>query len=574
MERRLAAIMAADVVGYSALMEHDEAGTLTALKLLRTEIIEPAIDRHKGRTVKLIGDGALVEFASVIDAIECGLEIQRQIEDAANADLKLRIGINLGDIIMDGDDIYGDGVNVAARLEAMAEPGGICVSSIVHESLVNRIDAEFSDAGRHAFKNIERPIQVFRWPPSSKDDGARATLAKPDKPSIVVLPFDNMNNDPDQEYFADGIVEAITAELAKVRSFFVIARNSAFTYKGRQFDLRDVGRELGVGYALEGSVQRAGNKIRITAQLIETENAAHVWAQRFDGDVDDIFELQDSITEQVAGALQPSIRLAEIERTARKRPQEFGAYDFTMQALPHCWHLERDDTAIALEHLEKAIDIDPNYPLALSLMAWCHAQRSVYNWTDDVEGTKARALDLAEKAARYSGDDPLVLSVLGTAHTIVRNYSTARILLEKAVSIDANSAWAWSRLGWLESYEDNCDPALAHFEKSRRLSPFDPLNFNTYVGMASALEGAGRYEEAILYFDRALQEAPHASWIYRSLASCLVGAGQMDRARDAYEKMKAAYPDLTASKIRAAMVFSTRFMDRMLANLKQLGLPD
>jgi adenylate cyclase len=574
MERRLAAIMAADVVGYSRRMEHDEAGTLKALKQLRSNIVEPAIARHKGRVVKLMGDGVLVEFGSVVDAVEAAVDVQTTIAGDTGCELQLRIGINLGDIIIEGDDIYGDGVNIAARLEAMAEAGGVCISSIVHDSLLNRISHSFSDAGRHEFKNIERPIQVFRWPASDDPIHKDTGLAKPDKPSIVVLPFDNMNADPDQEYFADGIVEAITAELAKVKSFFVIARNSAFTYKGRQFDIRDVGRELGVAYALEGSVQRAGNRIRITAQLIETENGAHVWAKRFDGSLDDIFELQDDITEQVAGALQPSITLAEIERTARKRPQEFGAYDFTMQALPHCWHLEKDETAKALGYLEQALAIDPQFPLALSLTAWCHAQRSVYNWTDDVEGTKAKSLELAELAASQSGGDPLVLAVLGTAHTIVRNYGTARILLERAVSIDPNSAWAWSRLGWLEAYGANYEAALPHFEKARRLSPFDPLNFNTYVGMASALEGAGRYDEAVAYFEKALHERPQATWIYRSYVSALVGAGRMDQARQAFGKLIAAYPDLTATKVRQAMVFTTEFMDRMIANLKQVGLPD
>ncbi len=574
MERRLAAIMAMDIVGYSSLMERDEAGTLATLKMMRRKLVGPAVVRHNGRVVKMMGDGALIEFSSVVDAVESAVDIQRTLADKAADAPKLRIGINLGDIIIDGNDIYGDGVNVAARLEALADPGGVCVSSIVRDSLVNRVDEDFSDVGEHQFKNIERPIRAYHWPKRKEASKGRPALAKPDKPSIVVLPFDNMNANSEQEYFADGIVEALTAALARVRSFFVIARNTAFTYKGRQFDLRDVGRELGVGYALEGSVQRAGSRIRITAQLIETENGAHIWAEKFDGSLDDIFELQDSITEKVAGALQPSIQLAEIERTGRKRPQEFGAYDFTMQALPLCWHLEREETAKALELLEKALQIDPKYPLALSLTAWCHAQASVYNWTDDIEGAKARALKMAEEAASLSGDDPLILTVLGTAHTIVRNNGTARILLERAVSIDPNAAWAWSRLGWLEAYDDNCDPAIAHFEKSRRLSPFDPLTFNTYVGMASAYQGAGRFDEAVECFERALQDRPQAAWIHRSYAPSLLGAGRAEQAQRSFERLVAAYPDLTTAKVREAMVFSDRFMDVMTGQLRTLGLPD
>ncbi|NNE21231.1 MAG: hypothetical protein HKN11_01340 [Rhizobiales bacterium] len=574
MERRLAAIFAADVVGYSSLMANNEAATLEALKAHRIQIFDPAVKKHRGRIVKLMGDGVLVEFASVLDAVECALSIQRQLGEESGV-IKLRIGINLGDIIIEGDDIYGDGVNIAARLETLADPGGVCLSSIVHESVGNRIDTEFADAGEHEVKNIERPIRVYRWPAErSASDNARPPLALPDKPSIVVLPFDNMSGDPDQEYFADGIVEAITAALANIRSFFVIARNTAFTYKGRHADVREIGRELGVSYILEGSVQRAGNKLRLTAQLIETENGAHVWAKRFDGSLDDIFELQDQITEQVAGALQPSIRLAEIERVRRKRPQDLGAYDFTMRALPHVWALEQPETVTALSFLEQALEIDPNYPLALSLAGWCHAQRSVYNWSDDIAASKSEALRLAEKAAELSSDDPLVLSVLGTVHTIIRNFGTARILLERAVSIDPNSAWTWSRLGWLETYADRPEPAMEYFEKSGRLSPFDPLIFNNYVGMASAMEGAGEFDKSVELFRRALQERPHAFWIYRSLAPVLVGAGRMDEARAAYDILMQHYPDLTLSKVRDAMVFSKPFMDVMLDGLRQLGMAE
>jgi adenylate cyclase len=561
-------------------MSEDEGGTLAALKSHRAELFDPLVAKHDGRIVKLMGDGALVEFTSVVNAVECAMAIQSALA-GCDAGIRLRIGINLGDVIIEGDDIYGDGVNVAARLEQMAEADCVLVSDDVYRHSKGRVDARFADLGEQQFKNIEQPVRVWRWQPEDRPQDGKANAhspgepqSLPDKPSIVVLPFDNLNNDPEQEYFADGIVEALTAALARVKSFFVIARNSAFVYKGRQFDLRDVGRELGVRYALEGSVQRAGQKVRITAQLIETLNGAHVWAERFDGTLDDIFELQDRITEQVAGALQPSIQLAEIERTARKRPQEFGAYDFTMQALPLCWQLEKEQTQTALGFLEKALEIDPRYPLALSLSAWCYAQQSVYNWTEDVVGAKNRALRMAEEAAHQSADDPLVLTVLGTAHTVVRNYSTGRILLERAVSIDPNASWAWSRLGWLEAYDDNCEAAITHFDRARRLSPFDPMTFNTYVGMASAYEGAGNYEKAISFYERALQERPQAMWIYRSYVSGLVGAGRMDDAKAAYAKLMQAYPSLTATKVREAMVFSKPFMDRMVANLKSVGLPD
>jgi len=592
MERRLTTILASDVVGYARLMGEDEAGTLAALKSHRKELFEPKAAQYNGRTVKLMGDGALMEFTSVVDAVAFAIEVQsampaRNAPAAQDRRIVFRIGINIGDIIVEGDDIYGDGVNVAARMETLAEPGGICISSIVHESIGNRIEAEFTDDGAHEVKNIDRPIRVFRWhPETSGKIEAKASgkvsagppggepLAIPDKPSIVILPFDNLSGDKEQDYFADGMVEAITAALGNISSLFVIARNTAFTYKGRPMDVRDIGAELGVRYVLEGSVQRAGNRVRITTQLIETEGGTHVWAKPFDGSIEDIFELQDAITEQVAGALLPSIQLAEIERVRRKRPQDYRAYDFTMQAFPHVWSLERQATDTGLKFLQQALDMDSDYPLALSLAAWCHAQRSVYNWVEDIEASQAEALRLAEKAANLSGNDPLVLSVLGTVHTIVRNHGTARILLERAVSIDPNAAWTWSRLGWLETYADNPEVALAHFEKSRRLSPLDPMTFNTYVGMASAYQGAGDYEQAIGLFRRALEERPNAAWIYRSLAWALVDAGRIEEAKAAYALLMESYPDLTADKIRKAMVFSPEFMDRMLANLKTLGLPD
>ncbi len=338
--------------------------------------------------------------------------------------------------------------------------------------------------------------------------------------------------------------------------------------------MRDIGKELGVAYVLEGSVQKAGNRIRIIVQLIETEGGAHIWTARHDGTIDDVFDLQDRITEQVAGALQPSIRIAEIERSRRKRPQEMGAYDYTMRAMPHVWALEKEESAKALDLLERALAIDPDYPLALSLAGWCHAQRSVYNWTDDVQESQSKALILAEHAAEISSDDPLILAVLGAVHTFVRNHGTARVLLERALAIDSNAAWAWSRLGWLDNYADRPEQAIEKFERALRLSPLDPMNFNNHVGIGSAYEVAERYDEAAAHYRRGLEERPHAMWIYRNLTSSLAGAGRMEEAREAYARLLRAYPDLTAAKFREAMVFSAVALDRMVNNLKKLGLPD
>ena len=433
-------------------------------------------------------------------------------------------------------------------------------------------------------KNIAEPMRAWRIRlvgeahpeirTSSSPIQPSQALALPDKPSIVVLPFDNMSAEAGQDYLADEIVEAITAALSCIRSFFVIARSSAFTYKGRATNARDIGKELGVAYLLEGSVQKAGNRLRITVQLIETEGGAHVWSSRYDGTIDDFFDLEDRITQQVAGALQPSIRIAEIERSRRKRPKDLGSYDYTMRAMPHVWALEKDESAKALELLEQALILDPEYPLALALAGWCHAQRSVYNWADDIAGSQAMARSLAERAADLSGDDPLILAVLGAVHTFVRNFGTARVLLERALALDPNCAWAWSRLGWLENYSDQPQKAITNFERALRLSPIDPINFNNYLGIGSAHVIAQDYDNAVTFYRRALAERPNARWIYRTLASTLLGAGRIEEAKQAFAEMLRSYPDLTISKFKQAMVFSNTTLDRIAENLRKLGLPE
>jgi adenylate cyclase len=587
-ERRLAAVMAGDVAGYSRLMGRDEELTLAQLKTFRKTLVDPRIASHRGRIVKTTGDGMLVEFASAVDAARCGVEIQREMaqqnaEVPSELRIEFRIGIHVGDIIIDDNDIFGDGVNIAARLEGIAEPGGVCISDDAHRQIRGKIDVVFDDIGEQTLKNIAEPMRAWHIRLAGESGPAIRSnpspiqvqaLPLPDKPSIVVLPFDNMSAEPGQDYLADGIVEAITAALSCIRSFFVIARSSAFTYKGRTTNARDIGKELGVAYLLEGSVQKAGNRLRIIVQLIETAGGAHVWSSRFDGAIDDFFDLEDRITEQVAGALQPSIRIAEIERSRRKRPQDLGSYDFTMRAMPHVWAFEKAESARAIELLEKALAIDPAYPLALSLAGWCHAQRSVYNWAEDIAGSQAMARSLAERAAEISGDDPIILAVLGAVHTFVRNHGTARVLLERAVALDPNAAWAWSRLGWLENYTDQPQKAIGNFERALRLSPIDPMNFNNYVGLGSSHEVAQEYDKAASFYRRALEERPNASWIYRHLASSLSGAGRIEEAKHALAEMMRYYPDLTVSKFKQAMVFSSTTMVRVADNLRKLGLPD
>jgi adenylate cyclase len=583
----LAAVLAADVAGYSRLMGRDEERTLAELKALRKTLIDPAIAAHRGRMVKTAGDGMLVEFASAVDATRCAAELQQAMakENATvppELRIELRIGIHVGDIIIDENDIFGDGVNIAARLESIAAPGGICISDDAQRQIRGKLDVVFDDMGPQQLKNIAEPMRSWRLRLEDEDGTIQSDsqpsrvhpLPLPDKPSIVVLPFDNMSAEPGQDFLADGIVEAITSALSRIRSFFVIARTSAFTYKGRARDARDIGRELGVAYLLEGSVQRIGNRLRIIVQLIETEGGAHVWSSRFDGTMDEFFDLEDRITEQVAGALQPSVRIAEIERSRRKRPQDLGSYDYTMRAMPHVWALEKEESAKAIELLEAALAIDAKYPLALSLAGWCHAQRSVYNWADDIAESQRKAQSLAEQAAQMSGDDPIILAVLGAVHTFLRNHGTARVLLERAVTLDPNAAWAWSRLGWVECYADQSKKSIENFERALRLSPIDPINFNNYVGIGSAHEVAQEYDEAAMLYRRGLQERPNARWIYRNLASSLSGAGRMEEAKQAYAEMMRSYPDLTISKFKQAMVFSPAALERMAENLRRLGLPE
>jgi len=574
MQRRLAAILAADVVGYSRLTGADEEGTLARLKALRTDVLDPTLAAHGGRLVKLMGDGLLAEFGSAVEAMRCAIAIQTELA-GRGGELRLRIGVNVGDVVVEQDDLLGDGVNIAARLQALAEPGGVVFSGAVHEYVDGRLPAAFVDGGRPELKNIDRPIRVWRWHP---DAAAAPAVPRhpvpPDKPSIAVLPFDNLSGDPDQDYFADGVVEAITAALSRIRRFFVIARNSAFAYKGRHVNVRDIGEQLGVAYVLEGSVQRARRRVRITVQLVETASGAHLWAEQYDGGVDDIFDLQDRITENVAGALQPSIQQAEIERSRRKRPQELGAYDHTMRALPRVWLLEKEAAERALALLDEALALDPDYPLACALAAWCWAQRSVYNWVDDIEDAKRRALALAERAASGSADDPLILAVLGAVHTFARNYGTARVLLERALVLDPNSAWALSRLGWLEVYADRPEAAEPHFRKALRLSPLDPMNFNNHVGLASARQVAGEDSAAADLFIRALEERPNAHWIHRNLAPALRAAGRHEEAEASCRELLAHYPKLTTRQFREAMVFSPRALDRICAQLRALGVPE
>src|SRR6266568_3835742 len=417
-ERRLTAILAADVAGYSRLMGGDEEGTLVQLKAHRSALVDPKITEHRGRIVKTTGDGVLVEFSSVVDAVRCAVDVQRGMAER-NAGvpqekrIEFRIGINLGDIIIDGGDIFGDGVNVAARLEGIAEPGNICISDDAYRHVRDKVDVPFEDAGEQSLKNIARPVRAYRVWISGAESRVRPALALPDKPSIAVLPFHNMSGDPEQEYFADGIVEDIITALSRFKSLFVIARNSSFTYKGRAVDVKQVGRELGVRYILEGSVRKAANRVRITGQLIDSATNAHLWADRFDGALEDIFDLQDQVTASVVGAIGPQLEQAEIERAKRKPTESLDAYDYFLRSMAGVHQFTRDANNDALRLFNKAIELDPEFAAAYGAAARCYAQRIANGWMVDRAREIAEADRLARRGAQLGKDDAVALCGAG-----------------------------------------------------------------------------------------------------------------------------------------------------------------
>src|SRR5215468_3247157 len=402
-ERKLAAILAADVAGYSRLMGVDEAGTLAQLKAHRRELIDPKIAEHRGRVVKTTGDGILIEFPSVVEAVGCAVELQQSMSER-NSDvpgdhrIEFRVGINLGDIIIDGDDIHGDGVNIAARLEAMAEPGMVCLSAAAWEQVRGKVPFGADDLGEHQLKNIERPVRVFRITSGASTTVTRKPLPLPDKPSIAVLPFQNLSGDPEQEYFADGMVEDIITALSRYRWLFVIARNSSFTYKGRAVDVKQVARELGVRYVLEGSVRKAASRVRIAGQLIDGSTGAHLWADRFEGALEDIFDLQDQVTASVVGAIAPRLEQAEIERAKRKPTESLDAYDYYLRGMASSYRWTKEGFSEALRMFYRAIELDPDFASAHGAAAWCYCLRKVSGWMTDREQERAETEMLARRA--------------------------------------------------------------------------------------------------------------------------------------------------------------------------------
>ena len=553
--RRLAAILAADVAGYSRLIGADEGGTLAALKATRSELIDPTIAAHGGRLVKTTGDGLLVEFGSVVGALRCATEVQagmaeRNATVPADKRIEFRIGINMGDIVVEDGDIFGDGVNVAARLEALAEPGGICVSARVQEEAAGKLGLSFEDMGEQALKNIARPVRAYRGAGigSAKAQETPA-LALPDKPSIAVLPFANMSGDPEQEYFADGMVEEIITALSRIRWLFVIARNSSFAYKGQFIDVTQVGRELGVRYILEGSVRKAGGRVRITAQLIEAATGAHLWADRFDGSLEDVFDLQDNVAISVAGVIEPTLQAAEIRRSSDRPTNDLTAYDRYLRAFANFPWSGREQMAKALDLFEQAIACDPRFAPAVAWAAVCLARRRIDGYVEDPQSAQHRAASLAEQALALAGDDP---GVLANVALVLGDDGDAEIsspisLIDRSLALNAGSARAWYISGLLRVMAGECDRAIEHSRTSLRLGPRGPVGVPLYV-MGLAYFFSSRFGEAAEQLALSVRAYPGWPPPLRALAACYAHMGRLEDARAVIEQLRAVGP-VAASEV-------------------------
>ncbi len=569
MERRLAAIMAADVVGYSRLIRADEEGTIAALKTLRAGLIDPKIAEHRGRIVKLMGDGMLVEFASIVDAVHAAVETQQAVSDhnsdiPADKRIELRIGINLGDVVIDGDDIQGDGVNVAARLEGMAEPGGICISGMVYEGVRDRIDVPFEDLGNQEVKNIDRPVRVWRW----VADGSGAVVFRqadeplplPDKPSIAVLPFTNMSGDPEQEYFADGITEDIITELARFSGLFVIARNSTFSYKGQVIDVRRIARELGVRYILVGSIRRAGNRVRINAQLIEKEAGSHIWSERYDRNLEDIFDLQEEITRNVVASIAPQIEMAEMERALRARGTNVSAYDLALKAQSQVYEGVRIGSPEVLEKAiqtaQESLEKDPRNLHALWTQAFANYYRHICCWGSAADQALDSAWAIIARLFQIDPSNSQAYSLRGELRVLRGEYDKGNADFHRAYALNPNSAFNLFYMACSESLSGLTGEAKEHAELGLRLSPRD-LDINlgvAYLALAQASFADGDFENAMECCKVAIQMHSKAPYRRALMIACCGHLGHLDEAARQVTDLYAFAPDFLPSVLRGDMI--------------------
>ena len=575
-QRRLAAILAADVVGYSALMERAEEATYTEFERLVRELIEPSLSRHEGRLIKTTGDGALAEFASPLVAMRCAVEIQDHLASGGGP-LTLRVGLNLGDVIVGQDgELFGDGINIAVRLEGIADPGGILISEKVYGEVEGKMDVSFEDRGEQQLKNISRPVRVYAvraGAHSALTERLSAAPPLPDEPSIAVLPFENMSGDPDQEYFADGMVEEIITALSRFKRLFVIARNSSFTFKGKAVDIKEVGRRLGVRYVLEGSVRKSAGKVRITGQLIDAVTGAHIWADRFERDLTDVFALQDEVTAAVVSAIQPKLLQTEIVMAARRRPENLTAYDYYLRAMQQYYPSTREAVAQALRLAHRAMELDPRFGLAAALAGFCHMRNVVWGYSTDPQFDGKEAVRLLRLALSVDDGDPETLAFAAIISAFMVGDSETEIeWADRAVALNPNSFSAWHYRGWVCINAGLPEEAVRSFERAMRMSPVDPRLHFTFAGMGCAFTELRRFDEAIVAGKKAHRLNPSYSGAYRCLASAFAHVGRDAEAREAAAGLLEVDPAFTIS---AWIARGGQTNSKLLTEgLRKAGLPE
>jgi TolB-like protein/class 3 adenylate cyclase len=585
-ERRLAAILAADVAGSCRLIGIDEEGTLAQLKALRKTLFDPKITDHHGRVVKNTGDGALVEFGSVVDAVRCAVEIQRGMAEH-NIDvpevkrIEFRIGIHVGDIIIEDHDIFGDGVNIAARLEGIAEPGGVCMSDDAYRQVRGKVEIACDDMGQQSLKNIADPMRAWRvrltgQTPSAVNSGSAVSqpqaLPLPDKPSIAVLPFQNMSGDPEQEYFADGMVEEIITALSRNHQLFVIARNSSFTFKGRAVDIKQVARYLGVRYVLEGSVRRSGNRIRITGQLIDAASGAHLWADRYDGALEDVFELQDQVAASVVGAIAPSLTQAEMERAKRKPTNSLDAYDYYLRGLTALWQYTKDGTEQACGLFERSVALDPQFAPAYAVLAGTINLRKSWGWSTDPAADASRAIAYAKSALRLGRQDAFVLAQ--SAVVLFDEVELADSLLDEAIRLDPNGMLGWLWGGWAKTLLGDHQTAIDYHHRALRLSPLDPRIFYAQGGLAFDYFFLGNYDEGLKCAADALRHHPSYVPALRITMACNALSGNIEAAQKVWRQVALLSPSDRVSETRKRAPFRDQDLAKIEEAYRLAGMPE
>ena len=584
LKRKLAAILSADVKGYSRLMGEDEEWTLHTLNVYK-EVIGSLIHQHRGRVVGTEGDRVLAEFASVVDAVQSSVEIQ-QVLRAKNAMLpenrrmEFRIGINLGDVIEEGEQIYGDGVNIAARLEGLAEPGGICISESAYQQIENKLPLRYNYLGEHEVKNIAKPVRVYKAQiepeaapsrsPVEVASRGKMAFSMPDKPSIAVLPFVNISRDPEQEYFSDGITEEIITALSKVPNLFVIASNSTFTYKGKPVKVKQVSEELGVRYVLEGSVQKSGDRVRITAQLIDALSGHHLWAERYDRDLKDVFALQDEITMKVITALQVELTTGEMAGRIAKGTRNLDAFIKYMVAFELFNRLTKEGNAQARKILEEAIALDPEYSRLYMGLAITHIYDVWFGTTESPEQSLARAFELAQKAISLDDSNAAAYSVLGQVYAMKRQYDQAIAECERAVSLDPNSAENLMRLGTVLNYAGRAGEAIPYLQNAIRLNPLPTANY--FVQLAFAYRESREYEKAIEAAKKALQREPNTQSPYIHMTISYIRLGREEEARASAAEILRINPRFSLERYAKILPFSQPVADRVVEDLRKAGL--